>query len=62
MPVQKMNMIISNNNRPPLSLLQNKSMNTANVASVPRPPSSLSAPIISRIHNVQPGCGGCGRG
>jgi len=24
-------------------------------------PSSLNAPIIARINNMQPGCGGCGR-
>lgn len=37
---------------------QFSSVNTAPVA---RAPSALSAPIISRIHQVKPGCGSCGR-
>ena len=40
--------------------------NLANLSSAPKakavpPPTSLSAPIIARIHTVKPGCGGCGR-
>ena len=27
----------------------------------PKAPSALNAPFISRIHNVRPGCGSCGR-
>ena len=38
--------------------VQASSVNTAPVA---RAPSALSAPIISRIHQVKPGCGSCGR-
>ena len=36
---------------------------TSNKPAAPKPAqnSSLSAPIIARIHNVRPGCGSCGR-
>ena len=38
---------------------------TANLASVPKSAAQinapLSAPMVKRIHNVKPGCGGCGR-
>lgn len=30
-------------------------------APVAHRPTVLSAPMISRIHNIQPGCGSCGR-
>ena len=38
---------------------------SANLASIPKSPAQLnaplSAPMVKRIHNVKPGCGGCGR-
>ena len=34
---------------------------TANLASVPKLNAPLTAPMVKRIHNVKPGCGGCGR-
>ncbi len=63
----KINMVISNGNFYPQIQRQ---INTANLASsnaVPAvaptksAPSALNAAIISRIHNVRPGCGSCGR-
>lgn len=59
---QKINMVISNNNATSFQIAQMKAINTASLAATPKPPSSLNAPIISRIHNVKPGCGSCGRG
>ena len=65
-----MNMVISNGNFNPQIQRQ---INTANlarsnavpavpaVAPVQSAPSALNAAIISRIHNVRPGCGSCGR-
>ena len=62
---QKINMFISNSNH---SLIVNqqrliKSANLVNSQTIaaPKAPTSLSAPIISRIHTVKPGCGSCGR-
>ena len=50
-------MIISNGNQilPQIRSLQQQP------TLAPKPPSALTAPIISRIHNVKPGCGSCGR-
>jgi len=58
---QRLNLQIISGNQIPAHVLQ--SMNGARLGNKPvqRPPSSLNAPIISRIHNMQPGCGGCGR-
>jgi len=56
---QRLNMVISNGN--PIQQIQ-RQINTANLATIqPRAPTALSAPIISRIHSVKPGCGSCGR-
>lgn len=60
---QKINMIISNNNSN--NMIQ-RQINNASLASAPPVksvpiPTSLNAPIISRIHSVKPGCGSCGR-
>lgn len=56
---QKINMFISNGNVKPA--FQQQKFNNANSAIAPKAPSSLKAPILSRIHNVRPGCGSCGR-
>ncbi len=61
---QKISMIISNGNPPPM--LQKQILNTASLAAspsmaAPKAPSSLNAPILARVHNVRPGCGSCGR-
>lgn len=55
-------MVISNNNNSiPSQIRQMRAINNANLAVATRAPTSLSSPIISRIHNVKPGCGSCGR-
>ena len=58
-------MIISNGNNSSY-VQQQRIINAVNLAnsqtiSAPKAPSSLLAPIISRIHTVKPGCGSCGR-
>ena len=58
----KMKMVITNNNSTAALISKLNATNPANLANVPKNPTALNAPIISRIHNVQPGCGGCGRG
>ena len=63
---QKINMVISNGNHSPFSQQQRRMINAANLANsqtvaAPKAPTSLAAPIISRIHTVRPGCGSCGR-
>ena len=52
--------IISGNQIPPFF---RQSMNGASLGNTPppKPPSSLKSGIITRIHNIPPGCGGCGR-
>lgn len=57
----KMYMFISNGNQPSPQFRSN--VNTANLANTPTEQKSttLNSPIISRIHNVKPGCGSCGR-
>ena len=58
----KINMFLSNGNFIPQ---QNKSyINIANLAVAPAPAQvnqSLNNSMISRIHNVRPGCGSCGK-
>jgi len=59
----KINMVLSNGNYIPQA---HRQMNSASLASAPivatkSGASSLNAPIISRIHNIRPGCGSCGR-
>ena len=60
---QKINMVISNGNQQPNLQRQ---INIASLAAVPslsapKAPSALNAPFISRVQNVRPGCGSCGR-
>ena len=42
---------------------QHKVMNLKqiNEKSLPKVPSSLNSPMVSRIFNVKPGCGSCGK-
>ena len=61
---KKINMVISNGNHRPQIVHQQ--INTASLAAAPtlaapKAPSALNAPFISRVHNVRPGCGSCGR-
>jgi len=53
---QKINMFISNGNILPPQMSSN-----SNLAVAPKVNSSLNNSMISRIHNVKPGCGSCGR-
>jgi len=54
---EKINMFITNGNiiPPPLILPQNQVIKPRAVNS------SLNSSMITRIHNVRPGCGSCGR-
>lgn len=53
-------MVITNGNISPAQLRSIMAPPTLG-AGVPKPPTALNASIISRIHNVKPGCGSCGR-
>lgn len=61
----KISMFLSNGN---LNYNTRSAINSASLSVIPEtksvvPPSSssLNSSIISRIHNVRPGCGSCGR-
>lgn len=59
--MRKINMFILNGNQ---SISQFRSnVNTSNLANTPieNKSTALNSSIISRIHNVKPGCGSCGR-
>jgi hypothetical protein len=56
----KINMVITNGNIMPAQLRSIMAPPTLG-AGTPRAPTALNASIISRIHNVKPGCGSCGR-
>ena len=55
-------MIISNGNQA-MPQIRSFQQQPPTLAAQPqrKAPSALTAPIISRIHNVRPGCGSCGR-
>lgn len=60
----KINMFLSNGNPSPAIIKQH--INTASLGGAPsmashKAPSAINAPMLSRIHNVRPGCGSCGR-
>jgi len=56
----KMQMFLSNG-RPTINQIRTFTANKEIVANLPQNPTVLNAPMITRIHNVQPGCGSCGR-
>jgi hypothetical protein len=57
---QKLNMLITNGNFIPPQI--KSQINTANLATIPAQKSAaLNSSMITRIHNVRPGCGSCGR-
>ena len=59
---QKINMLIQKGNQTPFYQQQLRQVNPVSQSlAAPKAPSALSAPIISRIHTVKPGCGSCGR-
>ena len=53
-------MVITNGNIMPAQLRSIMAHPTLG-AGAPKAPTALNASIISRIHNVKPGCGSCGR-
>ena len=58
---QKLNMFLSNGNPTSSQLMAINNANKLNNAQQPNKPSTLNAPMISRVHNVKPGCSSCGR-
>ena len=57
---QKLNMFITNGNFIPAQI--KAQINTANLATISAQKSApLNSSMITRIHNVRPGCGSCGR-
>jgi len=59
----KMSMFLSNGH-PTAHQIRAFTANNASLASSSKStkaPTILNAPMISRIHNIQPGCGSCGR-
>uniref|UniRef100_A0A6C0ARJ5 Uncharacterized protein n=1 Tax=viral metagenome TaxID=1070528 RepID=A0A6C0ARJ5_9ZZZZ len=57
---QKINMFITNGNFIPAQI--KSQINTENLAIISGPKSApLNSSMITRIHNVRPGCGSCGR-
>ena len=59
---QKINMFITNGNFVPNSV--KATINVANLAVTPAAApkaAPLNSSMITRIHNVKPGCGSCGR-
>ena len=57
-----MSMFLSNG-RPTAHQIRAFTANNASLSIAPKvnAPTILNAPMISRIHNIQPGCGSCGR-
>ena len=57
-----MSMFLSNG-RPTAHQIRAFTANKASLATTTKvnAPTILNAPMISRIHNIQPGCGSCGR-
>ena len=57
---QKLNMFITNGNFIPTQI--KAQINTTNLATISAQKSApLNSSMITRIHNVRPGCGSCGR-
>ena len=53
-------MTLSNGN-PTINQIALFNRNANLAAAIPKTNAPLSASMIKRIHNVKPGCGGCGR-
>jgi hypothetical protein len=64
MPV-KINMLLSNGNILPVNLKQininSLASNTSISSTAPKGVISLKGNMLARVHNIQPGCGSCGR-
>jgi len=61
MPAPKMFMQISNGNANSAQLASFNAKTALVKAAALSAPSSLNSSMISRIHNIKSGCGGCGR-
>ena len=59
-PLPKMSMNLHHGNNISYQVAASSLSSALKAKPIP-PPTSLSAPIIARIHTVKPGCGGCGR-
>ena len=58
----KMPMIISNGRFGSVKTFTQTTTNNLAKTSIPNSkPASLTSTMISRIHNIKPGCGSCGR-
>jgi hypothetical protein len=60
----KMMMYLSNGNYSRMNLktqISPTSLGANSLITLPKAPSALNAPLISRIHDIKPGCGACGR-
>ena len=57
---RKINMIISNGNKF-FPQIQQQVISSENKVNVIKPNVPLNSGMITRIHNVRPGCGSCGR-
>jgi len=61
----KISMILSNGNRvsptEPTARVNTTVLTSVEVKLEAKPPSSLAAPMITRVHNVKSGCSSCGR-
>ena len=58
---RKINMIISNGNNFFQQIQQQQVISSENKVNVIKPNVPLNSGMITRIHNVRPGCGSCGR-
>ena len=58
----RMRMVIHNGN-PSTSQILNMEKATAIIqkSTKAKAPRALNGPMITRIHNIKPGCGGCGK-
>lgn len=58
----RMRMVIHNGN-PSTSQILNMEKATAIIqkSAKAKAPRALNGPMITRIHNIKPGCGGCGK-
>ena len=57
----RLNMHLSNGNYSAAQLQAHIKVTTINETLQKQKPTSLTAPMIGRVHNVRPGCGSCGR-
>jgi len=56
----KMSMFLSNGNRV-VPVQSSNNIRVTTLTAAPKPPSSLTAPMINRVHTAKQGCSSCGR-